>query len=206
MKARIPVISRLALSVLLCVAGLARAADGPAKPPPLTIVANQVEINDKTGISTYKGDVKVTRGRVHLNCDTLIIHRVKGEVQRADCQGGPATFRRLAGDGQKEIHGHSKRVEYYTEDEHLVLLGDAFLQQENDHFSSQHIVYYIERDVVHAGSPGNGGGRVHITIHPKESGSAPKDNAKDKAKDKHRDKKYNVQDSTKDTAKDKEAQ
>lgn len=181
MKTKLPPIRRLPL-LLLCVAGLARAAEGPAKPPPLNIVANQVEINDKTGISTYKGDVKVTRGRVHLNCDTLTIHRVKGEVKEAVCQGRPATFHRDPGDGQKEIHGHSKRVEYYTEDEHLVLLGDAFLQQEQDRFSSQRIVYYIDRDLVHAGSPGTEGGRVHIIIHPKRNGGAAKN--KNKSKDK----------------------
>lgn len=169
MKARAPSVRHLP-ALLLCVAGLVHAAGKPAAqpPPPLEIEANQVEINDKTGISTYKGDVQVTRGRVHLNCDTLTIHHEKGQVQRAECQGHPATFHRTALGKEKAVRGHSDWVEYYMGDEHVVLRGNAFLEQAGDTFTSQRIVYYVHRDVVHAGSPEKAGGRVHITIHPKE--------------------------------------
>lgn len=161
-----PLLLSYLLTVLLGAAGPMRAAEVPV--PPLEIEANQVEINDKTGISVYKGDVRVTRGAMHLSCATLTVHHIRGEIRQSVCDGRPAKFRRDAGDGKKEVHGHANRVDYYLDDEHVVLLGDAFLEQESDTFTGQHIVYYISRDLVHAGTPDRNGGRVHITIHPKE--------------------------------------
>ena len=149
--------------LLLCLGAAARAAE-QTPPPPLTIEADRVEINDKTGVSTYRGDVVVDRGDVHLTCDTLTVHNVDGQVRQGDCRGGPATFRRAPDAQHKEIHGHSGQVQYYLEDEHVILLHDAFVQQGDDTFTGQRIVYYMQRDLVRAG----GSGRVHITIQPKK--------------------------------------
>lgn len=156
--------------MLLCgIAGDAQAADVPAKSPPapLVIEADQVQINDKTGVSVYKGNVQVTRGAVHLSCDDLTVHNANGEVKQSECNGRPAKFRREPEGDRKEVHGHADRVEYYLDDEHVVLLGDAHLVQNRDTFSGQHIIYYLKRDVVNADAAGHSGGRVRITIHPK---------------------------------------
>jgi len=151
-------------------AGVAQAADVPAAAPPapLVIEADQVQINDKTGISVYKGNVQVTRGTVHLSCDTLTVHNADGEVRQSQCDGRPAKFRREPEGGKKEVRGHANRVEYYLEDEHVILLGEAHLEQDRDTFSGQHIIYYLKRDVVKADTAGHDGGRVRITIHPKQ--------------------------------------
>lgn len=145
----------------------ARAAEAPGKAAPLVIEADQVQINDKTGISVYKGNVQVTRGTVHLSCDDLTVRNADGEVKQSQCDGQPAKFRREPEGGRKEVHGHASRVEYYLDDEHVILLGDARLVQDRDTFSGEHIIYYLTRDVVSADTAGHGGGRVRITIHPK---------------------------------------
>lgn len=143
------------------------AAEAPGKPAPLVIEADKVQINDKTGVSVYKGNVQVTRGAVHLSCDDLTVHNADGQVKQSECNGRPAKFRRDAGGGKKQVHGNANRVEYYLEDEHVILLGDAHLVQDRDTFSGQHIIYYLSRDMVSADTAGHSSGRVRITIHPK---------------------------------------
>ena len=150
--------------------GFAQAAAelATATPAPLVIEADRVEINDKTGVSVYKGNVQVTRGTLHLSCDDLTVHNANGEVQQSECNGHPAKFHRDREGDKKEVHGHADRVEYYLDDEHVVLLGDAHLEQDRDTFSGQHIVYYLKRDVVNADTAGRDESRVRITIHPKQ--------------------------------------
>lgn len=143
-------------------------ATEPEAPEPLVIEANRVEIDDRTGVSTYTGNVQVTRGGMRLNCDILTIQHSDGKVEQGECEGQPATFRRAAEGEKKEVRGHAQRVEYYTDEERVILLNDAHLEQERDTFDSQRIVYFLQRDVVHAGTEAQDSDRVRITIHPDE--------------------------------------
>jgi lipopolysaccharide export system protein LptA len=161
--------------VVLCgVVGIAQAHGAAAANPvpPLVIEADRLEMNDKTGLNTYTGNVLVTRGAMHLNCDTLTVHNVDGKVQQSECEGKPATFRRDPEENKPEVQGHANQVEYYLEDERLVLQGDAYLEQGRDTYSGQHIIYYLQRDVVNADTPKQNGGRVRITIQPERDEGA----------------------------------
>ncbi len=168
---RVGAFSICAVILLLCgFAGVGQAADelATATPAPLVIEADRVVINDKTGVSVYKGNVQVTRGSLHLSCDDLTVHNSNGEVQQSECNGHPAKFHRDREGNKKEVHGYANRVEYYLQDEHVVLLGEAHLEQDRDTFSGQHIIYYLKRDVVNADAAGRDDSRVRITIHPKQ--------------------------------------
>jgi lipopolysaccharide export system protein LptA len=138
------------------------------------IEANEVELDDQTGISVYRGDVKVTQGTLVLTGDHMTVHSRKGDIEKVILLGTPATYRQRPDDEEEDRHAEALRMEYYAEPERIILLQEAVTWQGKDVFRSDRIVYEMESDRVSAGSP-EGDQRVRITIQPRSQEATPQD-------------------------------
>lgn len=155
---------------------LCMALAGPAATPawglssdsrqPIHLAADRADINRKTGISVYTGDVKVTRGTMRMTGDKLTVYTDKdGQVQKMVAVGKPATYRQLPDNKKQYLKGEGQTIEYYAGQDRVVLLDRARVWQGGNTFRSNRIVYSIANDVVNAGAA-SGKDRVHITIPP----------------------------------------
>ena len=70
-------------------------------------------------------------------------------------------------------------MEYFAQEQKIILLNKAHVRQSGDTFSSDKINYDIAKDIVTAGD-GSPSDRVHITIQPKAK-VAPKTDAAEAA-------------------------
>lgn len=143
------------------------------KDQPVHIEADRAEIDEPRGVSVYSGDVKVTRGSMHLTGDTMTVYNKGRELDHIVVVGGPATYRQRQDDQQEDMHAAAGRIEYYANSEKVILLENAKLWQGINEFKSDRIVYDISRGVANAGAPDSGQQRVHITIQPKPKEAAP---------------------------------
>jgi len=160
------------LATLLLAGGLL--LSGPAaalesdQQQPIYMEADGVEINDGSGASIYQGNVIVTQGSIRMTADKVTVTRKPNGADHIVAIGNPATFQQQM-EGKKElIKGRSKRAEYTTDSEVIVLIGDAVLTQAKDTFKSDRIIYNRIQGQVLAGNKAQGKQRVRVTIRPKK--------------------------------------
>lgn len=133
---------------------------------PMLIEADSAELDDKNGVSTYRGNVKVTQGTLVLTGATLTVYNQDDDINKVIVTGSPATYRQRP-DGKKEdIHAKAQRMEYYRSPEKIILTTEAVVEQGGDILRSERIVYDIGNDQVVAGGD-KPGQRVRITLQPK---------------------------------------
>ena len=132
---------------------------------PIRIKADTAELNDKTGVSVYRGNVRITQGSIVVEARTVRIVAPQKEVEKIIAEGDLATFRQKTDDGG-EFYGEGEHLEYLMPTDKLILLRRARVLDGDNTFASERIEYNRKSRVVEAGDP-KGGSRVDMTIIPK---------------------------------------
>lgn len=134
---------------------------------PVHIRADNVKINEKTGISIYTGDVKITQGSMSLFGSKVTVVQLDGELKQITVLGQPARFTQLADSNNQTIVATALQLEYFTLNEQLILTGSAVLKHGQNRFSGQRISYNTRNSTVTASAGDNSDERVNAIIVPK---------------------------------------
>lgn len=132
---------------------------------PLKVEADSAQINKKSGVSIYIGNVIIRQGTMEIMADRIEIHTSNGNMNRIVAKGRPATYRQRPEKKDQDIVARAGRMEFDAVRNRAVFLENAVLNQSGNTFKSNRIVYDIANDAVDAGKK-DGGGRVTITIQP----------------------------------------
>lgn len=136
---------------------------------PIHLEADSVEIDESTGVSIYRGNVIITQGSLKLWADTMWVHRSNGVTKKITAKGNPTRFRQQMDDSRGEVKGSAKQAEFFLESDELHLTQDAVLEQEQDRFLSDRIIFLRSKSQVKAGTSAQGKERVRVIIEPKQS-------------------------------------
>lgn len=139
---------------------------------PIQLQASRGQIDQKTGVSVYEGNVVISQGSMRLAADTATIYIKDGGFQRMEATGKPVTLRYRPTANKPEIQGVSQRVEYNVDSAKVIMSGGARLTQGQDVFTGDRIEYDLQGDVVRARGAGNQG-RIQFTIQPRAQGGQP---------------------------------
>jgi len=131
---------------------------------PINIQADSAEINDATGISTYRGNVKITQGSTILTGDIVILETANKKVQKIISEGKLSTFKQTTDDGRK-INAEAEKMVYSITGNKIILTKNAKLTEAGNTFASDKITFYTDKEIVTAGSS-SGNDRVNITVFP----------------------------------------
>jgi lipopolysaccharide export system protein LptA len=142
---------------------------------PIQLEASRGQLDQRTGISVYEGNVVITQGSMRLTADTATIYVKDSSFQRMDAAGNPANLRYKPAADKPEIQGTSKRVEYDVPSAKVVMSGSVRVVQGQDVFTGDRVEYDLKDDVIRAKGAGENG-RIQFTIQPKaqNASSAPK--------------------------------
>lgn len=135
---------------------------------PMVIEADSAELDDRTGISTYKGSVKVVQGSMALTGDALSVHIEDDRVVRVVVDGSPATYKQRPDGKDRDINARARHMEYFTDPEKVVLEQDARVEQEGNTLTSERIIYDVTTNQVTAEGGSKPDQRVIITLQPKK--------------------------------------
>lgn len=141
---------------------------------PINIEADQAEADDALGVTIYKGDVVITQGSLDIRGDIVTIHFDEDQdITKVVAEGKPAKFKQLPDGADAFQNAQALTMEFYANDDTIVLLGDAVSWQGDNRISAQRIVYDTRKGKVKAeslagGANGETSGRVSITITPKK--------------------------------------
>lgn len=158
--------SLLLLLTLVSVSGAVVAADTARGP--ITVEADRLELNQKTGISIYQGDVVLEREGMQLKAERLELHSDGKELQQAIADGEPAQLERTDPQTGQHIRARALHMEYHLGSGALELDGEAYLWRDGDEFNGQHLTYDARAGTVRASGDKQGNGRVRIILQPKK--------------------------------------
>ena len=166
------------LALVFSAGALALSTD---KEQPINIEADRAEADNEKRITIYYGDVIITQGSLKITGETVTIHYDNDDrLTKLISEGAPARFRQLP-DGKADVPknyqtAHASRMEYYAQEDRIVLLGDAVYGQEGDRVAADRIVYDSLKSQMRAESRSPSGGegeqassRVRIKIEPKKT-------------------------------------
>ena len=129
---------------------------------PIHITADTAELNDKTGISVYRGDVEMIQGTTILTGDVITIHSPDKKVNKVISVGNLATYQETTTDGHI-VYAEAEEMVYNRLENKIELFRRGKVTQQDNVFRSEHIIYFIEEELIDAGTPKD---RVNITILP----------------------------------------
>lgn len=136
---------------------------------PINIEADRATLHEKSGYSTYRGNVHLRQGTLHLTGDTMTVEMQDDRIEKIVLTGNPATYVQRPDDSDQDQHAEAGRIEYYAREERMILLDNARIWQlENEQFTSERIVFNLADNTVNAGG-GSNGDRVRITLQPRKS-------------------------------------
>lgn len=159
-------LARLTLTLGLLLAGTA-AAQGLGGSGPLRIQADQAELDNARGISTYTGNVELTREGVRVTGDRMVVYTDENrELERIVITGDPATYYDERQGEAVPVEAEAPRMEYYASGpERIRLLEGARLWQGENRFEGETIVYEPGSDRIIADSAGSGE-RIDVLLFP----------------------------------------
>ena len=133
---------------------------------PIRIVADSAVRDEKQGLTTYTGNVKMNQGSMSISAQSITIHSEGEGVNTIIAQGNPAFFRQKQKGEQSPVTASGKIIEYYKTTELIHIRQQASIEQNNSTVKSEEIQYYINDRIVKANS-GKQSGRVEVVIPPR---------------------------------------
>ncbi|MGB1236804.1 MAG: lipopolysaccharide transport periplasmic protein LptA [Pseudomonadales bacterium] len=150
------------LSLLLAPLALALPSD---RNQPIDVNADSASMDENSGLTVLTGAVKVVQGTMKITGKKLEIYRDKaGEISKMITYGAPATFQQQQQKGKPLTHAFGSKMVYLLAEQTVTITGNAKVEQDNDKFSGEKVVYYMDKAVVKATG---GKQRVKMIIQPK---------------------------------------
>lgn len=151
-------------ALLVATAGpvLARSSD---RNQPMEIDAGRTNYSINESQPTVLSDgVHIVQGTLDIHSSRAEIRQRNGEPVRVVLTGSPVKLDQELDNGSP-MNATAARIEYNLVDEVLVLTGNVHITQPDNSLASERVVYNMRTGQVTGG--GDGAGRVHLRILPK---------------------------------------
>lgn len=160
---------------------LAEAAD---RDKPIDLESDTVKVDDAKQISTYSGNVILTKGTLVIHADKLIVHEDSEGFQHSTSLANPVTktpttFKQKREGKNEYIEGSGQRIEYDSRMDKVQLYTKAWVKRGEDIVHGDYIMYDANAEYAEviggtkSSDSGTSSGRVHAIIQPKNK-SLPK--------------------------------
>ena len=145
---------------------------------PISLVADRATYNEKTGVTTYTGNVIIEQGTMKLQANSIVANlNSKKEISTITATGGPARFQQKVDVNKGLAKGQAQKIVYNAQTGIITLSGSALLEQDGASIRGNTLKYSMNKgDIEATGTPnstGSSSGRVQIVIPPSSSKSFP---------------------------------
>lgn len=142
---------------------------------PIHISADSAELNDKTGVSIYRGNVEMVQGTTILTGDIITVYRKDDEVTKMISVGKLATYTETTDEGDI-VYAESEEMIHNSLEKKVELFRRGKVTKNGNIIRSDYILYLTEEGLIDTGTKQD---RINIVIQPKS------DDAKDTEKNPH---------------------
>jgi len=171
-------LKRAALTVLVGLGPVAAFAIPSDRQQPITLVADRATFNERSGVTTYTGNVIIEQGTMKLQANSIVANlNSKKEISTITANGSPARFQQKVDTNKGLAKGQAQKIVYNADTGIITLTGNAFLEQDGASIRGNTLRYSMNKgDIEAVGTPnktGSSSGRVQIVIPPSSSKSFP---------------------------------
>jgi lipopolysaccharide export system protein LptA len=153
---------------------------------PISIEADHAQMDDREGVTQYKGDAILIQGTLRIDGDIItFFYDDNKQLTKAVAEGKRAKYQQVHKPGENPVKAQALRMEYYADRQKIYLIGDGHIWQNGDEFTGNYIEYDIAKNVVSANSKPvtvdgetQKKGRVHIIIQPQTTRKSDKSSEK----------------------------
>ncbi|SDB88569.1 lipopolysaccharide transport periplasmic protein LptA [Acinetobacter boissieri] len=176
---------KIALLSALLVQPLTAFALPSDRSQPISLVADKATYNEKTGLTTYTGNVVIEQGTMKLQATAVTAQLNKArQISTVSATGSPARFQQQT-DANKTAKGQAQKIVYSADTGIITLTGNATVDQNGASIRGATLRYSMNRGDIEAVGDRIGGttatstsasqnqGRVQITIPANSSQVAP---------------------------------
>ncbi|WP_173911016.1 lipopolysaccharide transport periplasmic protein LptA [Acinetobacter sp. Marseille-Q1618] len=165
------------LAGLLCVSAASFALPSDRNQP-ISLLADRATYNDKTGVTTYSGNVVIEQGTMKLQAASIVAQLNKNkQISTITATGSPAKFEQQVDAAKGIARGQAQKIIYNAETGIINLIGNAYLNQDGASIRSGTLKYSMNKGDIEAdggaSSTGTSKGRVQIIIPPNASKTFP---------------------------------
>lgn len=144
----------------------------------ISMVADKATYNEKTGVTTYSGNVIIEQGTMKLQANSIVALLNKNkQISTITASGSPAKFQQQVDTAKGIARGEAQKIVYNAETGIINLIGNAYLYQNGASIRSNTLKYSMNKGDIEASgssnSTGSSTGRVQIIIPPSSSKSFP---------------------------------
>ncbi len=131
---------------------------------PATVDAEEVDMDFKTGVRTYRGKVFIKQGSTEIYADKVVTEYVDDKLDKATAWGNPAVFKTLP-DGQEEIvTGKGQRLEFDNANRVVTMYDNAVIEQHQNSVTGDVIAYNLTTEQLKI----RGGSKIRKTSEGQE--------------------------------------
>ncbi len=171
-------LKRAALTVFMGLSSVAALAIPSDRQQPITLVADRATFNERSGVTTYTGNVIIEQGTMKLQANSIVANlNSKKEISTITANGSPARFQQKIDTNKGLAKGQAQKIVYNADTGIITLTGNALLEQDGASIRGNTLRYSMNKgDIEAVGTPnktGSSSGRVQIVIPPSSSTSFP---------------------------------
>ena len=131
------------------------------KQQPATLDADDFEMDFKTGVRTYRGNVIFRQGSIRLTCDELTTYlNSDNELDKAVCIGSPGTFKQRPEGQEEDVNGQAMEITMDEIEQLVTLKSRAKVVQGGTTLSGRTITYDMALEKVRVKGGGSAEGQA----------------------------------------------
>ena len=135
---------------------------------PIRLLADKATYSERTGVTSYSGNVTITQGTLKLAADNITVNLSEGRsINSAVATGRPATMQQVVTQEKGLAKGQANKIDYNAVTGIVTLTGNAKLVQNGASFAGNVIRYSLKAGDVEATAGGNQ--RVELVFPPNNS-------------------------------------
>lgn len=140
---------------------------------PIRISSDTAELDEKQGVSVYRGRVRITQGSMLIRGDKVTVEADDDGIRKMIAVGQPARYEHKPKADQPLVKAQGQVIQFFSDKNQVVILKGAKLEQDDNLFQGDRINYDIKKQLVKAHSKGgtqtgSTGQRVEIVIQPRK--------------------------------------
>ncbi len=114
--------------------------------------AQHIEVDQKSGLSTYRGKVYLRRGNLSFNANKAIVRRGNSNIESLTAFGNPVVITTRDRNSSLLTTITGRRLEYLAKTNRVVITGNVITRQGDDVIRSAKVIYRTDDDSLVAES------------------------------------------------------
>jgi lipopolysaccharide export system protein LptA len=115
---------------------------------PVYLNADNISVNQKNGVSVYRGNVRLKRGTMRVKADNATVRQTGNRILSVDASGSPVVMRRKEPETNRFITVRGQQLVFDASTNIVTVRGNVITTRGRDTLRSDKLIYQIDKNHV----------------------------------------------------------